>query len=460
MKKFLISALCISAAAIAQTAPVKPETFAHRSRIDLGGATPHHQLALPLAVYQGAMRGDLGDLRVFNGKGEVVPHSLLRSKASSMSQVKETPVSLFPIIGSKEGAGEMSVEVRRNGDDTLVAVRQSAAAKTGTVVRGLIIDISKIQKSGLRSLRLEMSATNTPFHPFTLETSDDLQQWRLLQRNAQLVHLEHGGQRIDQDSMTLDAETGKYLRILWTAPEQAPAITAARVSTIHSTSVAPMLWSNPIAPLQSRENTYEYSLPGSMPLEQVRINLPQANTLVPIEIQQFNEDTSRHRRAGSWGAIKQSVVYRLQSPQGDVTSPDIVLNWPALQRLRLAVDTRSGGLGNAPPTLQVGFVPHVLVFLARGEGPFDLAWGAASLPDVALPAETLIPGYRDDQKLAASPATLQATAVQAAASTAADSEKPASKGVLWAVLIAGVLVLGGMASVLLKQLKSKDGPAA
>jgi hypothetical protein len=153
----------------------------------------------------------------------------------------------------------------------------------------------------------------------------------------------------------------------------------------------------------------------------------------------------------------------LQSPQGEVRSSDIVLNVSAVDRLRLTVDARSGGLGNATPTLQIGFVPQVLVFLPRGEGPFTLAWGAPSVTDATLPAATLIPGYRSDQPLAASPATLQPVAVTAPSAVAPSAVAPraatatvASTGVLWSVLIAGVLILAGMVWALVKQMKQKE----
>ena len=145
-----------------------------------------------------------------------------------------------------------------------------------------------------------------------------------------------------------------------------------------------------------------------------------------------------------------------------------MLNQAPVERLRLTVDTRSGGLGGLPPTIEVGFVPHVLVFLARGEEPFTLAWGAAKAPNTALALATLIPNYRSDQPLAAQKATLEALpvgsmpmpSITGTGAGAATPAKPASKGVLMAVLVVGVLVLGAMAAMLIKQMKNKDEPTA
>jgi hypothetical protein len=226
-----------------------------------------------------------------------------------------------------------------------------------------------------------------------------------------------------------------------------------------------MLWSEPMPPVRTEKDAYEYALPGRMPLEQVRIGLPQANTLAPISIQQYVEDASRrHHHHAGWQTFSHEVVYRLQSPQGgEIRSPDIALNQPALDRLRLVVDGRSGGLGsNGAPTLQVGFIPLTLVFLPRGTGPFFLAWGGSSIPDAALPADMLIPGYGSG-KWSASPASMQPVTLKGtlpSASTSKAGDSPAMPGgVLWGVLIAGVLVLAGMAWVLVRQM-TQTGHAA
>ncbi len=466
----MLPGMALSAAAAAQPvqpAHVAPDAFAYRSRIELSGPGPFHQLALPLAVYQGVQRHDLGDLRVFNGQGEVLPHTLLRIEPATVSQVAETAVPLFPIVGSKESRGDdISVEVRRNGDGTLVAVRQQqASGKGASIVRGAILDASRLQQGSVHSLRLEVGASAVPFHSFTLETSDDLQQWRLLKGDAQLVRLEHAGQRIEKNSVEWEADTGKYLRILWAQPEQAPAIVEAKLSSTQtSTGRTTMLWSDPMVPVRTEKDAYEYALPGRMPLEHVRIGLPQANTLVPISIQQYVEDASRrHHRHAGWQTFSHEVVFRLQSPQGgEIRSPDIALNRPALDRLRLVVDGRSGGLGsNGAPTLQIGFAPLTLVFLPRGDGPFILAWGASPIPDAALPAGTLIPGYGSGKWSASSaslqPVTIKGSAQSAAAASKEDGSPAMPKGVLWSVLIAGVLVLAGMAWMLVRQMK-QTGP--
>jgi hypothetical protein len=463
MTKLALIALWAGLASVAHAAPITPGTFSSRAAVTLTGDGPFHQLSLPLPVYQGVKRQDLGDLRVFNGKGETVPHALFRPESSAVSKAKETRAALFPITATGDTQGDLAVTVRRSGEDTLVAVRQPSRPQPNAIVRGVVFDVSRAVPDERHSLRLQTGTAPTPFHPFTLETSEDLQNWRMLRRDAQIVQLEHSGQRIDNNSISWDGAAGKYLRLLWETPEQAPAINAAFVgATLTERRAAPLLWTAGIAPAQAENANYDFVLPGQMPLERLRIGLPESNTLVSIKLLQYHEGNTRRNRQGSWTGLAQANVYRLKSLQGEVLSPDIVLERPAVQRLRLAIDARSGGLGTSHPSIQIGFVPHVLVFLARGEGPFSLAWGSPSAADAALAVNTLIPNYRDGQPLPASPATLEAASAMAAPSIAPGTGQalpsPVSKGVLWGVLVAGVLILGAMAAVLLRQMKRKDEP--
>lgn len=467
----LILVSLLAAPAAAQNAS-PPASFAQRSAIQLGGSGPFHQVVLPIAVYEGSQLPELADLRVFNGQGEVLPYSLLRSESPSESRLSETSVPFFPLLQPAQQQAEVndiSVTVRQNKDGTLVAVRKSAnAGKPGKGRRGIVIDASKLRGS-IRSLRLQVGASPVPFHPYTIESSADLQHWRLLKGDAQLVRLEHGGQRVDSSTAEWDGETDPYLRLLWADPQQAPEIKKVLLGSVETTFKSPpRIWSGPLNAVTVQPDVYEYRLPGQMPLERLRINLPQLNTLAPLDIQRevlLTSGRHRPRQKSYWETLAHTVAYRLQAPSGEVRSADLSLSGNVESHLRLAVDARGGSLGSVPPSLQVGFVPQVLVFLARGKGPFTLAWGANDLAPVALPVSTLVPGYAGPDKLAASVATLGPIEPgrQAGVNTgkgAAQTASPAkmsSKWILWSVLLVGLLALGSMAWALTRQMRQGAG---
>lgn len=483
MKKYWILSLLtlaqISTNTFVQAADIKPESltsfnaFMYSAEIGLTGPGPFHQMTLPLDVYQGVAGNDLGELRILNQQGEQIPHALLKTSTTPVSQdqrtqKQKTKVPLFPIIAAANDQDNISLSVRRNNDGTLISLSTSnptETAKKPKLIRGMVFDTSQV-KSKLQSMELEIGATNTPFHAFSIETSNDLQQWRLLKKNAQLVQLEHAGQRIEKNTVEWNSVSAKYLRLLWLAPEQAPEILSATVSSVPTATHKPQkTWSKPISPTAlasepAANHVYDYTFQGYLPLELLRIELAQTNTLAPMKIQQLISGKSPHK--DYWINLTNTVVYRLQSPQGEVRSADIKLNRSAAKRLRLVVDDRSGGLGNGAPKLQIGFVPHTLVFLPRGEGPFTLNWGNAAIKNTALAISTLVPDYDQRHKsktFLPSQAKLQLDTLKTnqAFTASKDSTSAAtSKGVLWFVLIIGVLILAAMAWMLIQQIKQTE----
>lgn len=120
----------------------------------------------------------------------------------------------------------------------------------------------------------------------------------------------------------------------------------------------------------------------------------------------------------------------------------------------LRVDPRGGGLGFTMPQLHVGWLPQQLVFIARGEGPFQLAYGKVGANSAELPIQTLVPGWRRDSQLRAASATAGAERVL----SGARALKPATDyktWALWGSLVAGVLVLAWMAWQLARQTQIK-----
>lgn len=450
---------------------VNPAQFAFRGVIHINEKGPYQQVSLPLAVYQGLASPDLADLRVFNEKGELMPYAIVPRESSVETHRKEQSVPFFPLhapAGNGSGAGDIAVTIRQTGDGTLVSVRQSAAsASPAELVHGLVLDASKLPGS-VRSLRLIAESGTSPFHAYTIESSQDLQHWRMLKRDAQLVRLAHEGHRVDLDGAEWDVPADRYLRLLWADPQRAPVISAVLLSSVERQQAAPQrIWSAEIRPSAVHGGDYEYVWTGQMPLEMLRINLPQINSLAPLTIQQplIRAGRLRHRDELRWTTLTQSVVYRLESPQGEIRSPDIALNELVVNRLRLSLDQRAGKLGEAPPTLQIGFVPREIVFLARGDGPFVLAWGASGIQRVDLPLSTLLPEHDGQAQLPARQASLSLAestrnepAATAGKAAAAESGTASSKWILWLVLLTGLLILGGMVRALTRQLRQGEKP--
>ena len=86
MTSLLVATTCLAQGFGApKHAPLYPADFAWGTTLDSWDDSPVHTVLLPLTVYRGVTRRDLGDLRVFNGRDETVPHAI-RTLANTPQQ--------------------------------------------------------------------------------------------------------------------------------------------------------------------------------------------------------------------------------------------------------------------------------------------------------------------------------------------------------------------------------------
>ncbi|WP_137820514.1 DUF3999 domain-containing protein [Pseudomonas sp. 2FG] len=421
--------------------------YAAQVPLTLSGEGPWYRLELPMALHFAARFGDLRDLRVFNAEGEAQAYALTLGSAQHSETHTQTAVKWFPLYSQADAVQALpSIRVQRSTGGTLVELApEGATAGDQEVLRGWLLDASAIQ-APLHKLILDWSAERDGFQRFSIEASDDLQHWRAW-GDGQIARLAFADERIDQREVSLPGQRARYLRLLWLAPQQAPALTAARLLSASSSAPAPMAWSAALAPSRVKAGEYRWDLPLALPLERVRVELTQPNTLAPVIL------SGRRDGQVQWQPLARGLLYRLPQNGAEVTRNELELPAQRVQQLRLQVDERGGGLGSAVPQLRVGLRATQVVFLARGTPPYVLALGNAAAQAANLPLTTLIPGY-DDERLAklgvaqagAEP-QVQAAVESSAVQTASFDWKRLG---LWSVLLLGVALLVLMSWSLLR----------
>jgi uncharacterized protein DUF3999 len=456
----LVIAVMLLAPALA--AAEQPGDFAYGIPLQTAGQNALYQVEVPRAVYEGVVRADLGDVRVFNGAGEVVPHAF-RPRATT---TKETPsaaaLTLFPIrTDAPAGVEGVDLRLEKRGDRTVIDLRtREGKPAGGTKLVGYLADARALDRP-IRAVRLELPAeAEQVVARVTIEASDDLRQWASLASGAPVVKLSSGGQRLEQLRIEVPARKSKYLRVSWPGRGEAVALTGLVVEPGEATVDAPRQW-KPVAgtTASDRPGEHEFDLGGRFPVDRLRIGLPQANTVASLEI------LSRSRSADPWRRVTTATAYRLVRDGDELTSADIGVDANADPYWLVRVDQRGGGIGGGPLGLSAGWVPHRLLFAARGAGPFQLAYGSRDAKPMAFPVATLVPGYKSEEELdlraapagAASPAlgigTAQAAAPQRLGGEAATRERVDWKRwTLWGSLVLGVVVLGCMAIRLARQM--------
>lgn len=438
---------CLSIALAALlVAPLAQADYSTQVPLKLEGEGPWYRLELPLGLQMAASHADLRDLRVLNAEGEELAYALTLGSAQPQERLQDAAVKWFPLKGAADAGAAPAIRVQRSTSGTLVEVAPEPAGQGEQILRGWLLDASAFDQP-LRRLQLDWSSDQEGFQRFTIEASDDLQHWQRWE-DGQIARLSFADERVEQREVELPGAKARYLRLLWQAPQQAPALLAARLVSIENQESAPALaWSAALAPTTNKVGEYSWELPLSLPLERVRVSLPQGNVLAPVSL------SSRGAGKLEWQPLTSGLLYRLPQDGKEVLQDEIELWGTPVRQLRLRVDARGGGLGKDAPSLQVAVRGTQVVFLARGSAPYRLAVGDASARSAALSLGTLIPGY-EPKRLAGLGRATAPDAVPAAVREAANAAQSAAdwKRVgLWVVLLAGVALLGGMAFSLLRK---------
>ena len=456
--RHLLGLLLLTGASLAaaDNAPLRPDDFAYGIAIEPAADAPLQQVTLPAAVYQGATRADLGDVRVFNAAGEVVPHAL-RRPAPPPAAGNWAELPLFPLRDSgTRRPEELSLRIEKSASGSIINVQSGAEAGKGAAVVAWLVDAS----ADTRALQaLDVNWRDPAAGGFSgrlrIEASDDLRHWRTVTNDAALARLRHDGHLLERRQVKLTAVRAKYLRLAWVEPEPGVVITGVRAqyATVEAQPAREWL-ALAAAPGGEPPGEFRFTATGRMPVDRVRIRLPQPNMVAAMELRSRARDTDpwRWRASGLLYRLSQNGI-ELANDEFDVSGAGTDSHWQlTLLRHEGRTDT---------PLVECGWVPQSLVFVARGDGPFRLAYGSAGLAPGDYSVEQLLQQFAVHGQADVTPqvARLGATVTLGGAERLQLplSARPWRRWLLWAVLGLGVVMLGWMAARLLRQLRQ---PAA
>lgn len=461
-------AIVLAAFVPALAAAERPQDFAYGIPLGLEGREAFYQVEVPRAVYEGVLRADLGDVRVFNAAGEAVPHAFRERVTSSKAPPAAVKATLFPLrTDAPAGIEGLDLRVERTGGRTVVNLHtRDGKPAGGTKLIGYVADASGVE-GPVRAVVLELPANaDNVMTRVRLEASDDLRQWATLASGASVLRLAAGGERLEQLRIEFPARKAKYLRLTW--PGRAAPLELAGLAVEPGETIVEVTreWREAAGTaVKDAPGEFEFDLGGQFPVDRLRVALPQPNTVAVIDI------FARAKPADPWRRVTGTTVYRLNREGDELKSPDIAIGGTTDRYWRMKIDPRGGGIGSGQPVFAAGWVPHRVVFAARGEAPFQLAYGSRDAKPAAYAIATLIPGYKDDASLDLRPAQAgeksQAVAVgaartappQALGGTAATRERiDWKRWALWASLVLGVAVLGWMAFRLGRQMSKPPAP--
>lgn len=427
-----------------------PAQFRYSAPVQVDRPAAFVQLALPPAAYAHSQRSGLEDLRLVDADGERVPFALLQPRAAAQRDkelLRDVVAYALPRRPAPGAAWASPVEVVVQGDR--LSVRRlggGTQAAPDPQSPGWLFDLGERRSDDPppKSLRLQWTAPAEFSATYSFESSDDLHQWRP-GGQGQLLALG----TLTQPSVPLPSGVGRFVRLTWSDPGSAPAISAAR-------QVADETQQQVLDPPTRLGFSgvpdgrgLRFDLGAVLPLVEVDLQWSAGTHLAPLRIQ------GRDAEDAPWREIAPAVFYRLERPDGASVSPAIALQ--ARQRyLRLLPDERAAALEPGLARLVVQAPLASLVFAAQGQPPFRLLAGSPDAPGGALPVATLVPAL-DDERSRFGRASLGPWSENAdvAQRREADRRRAALRPwLLWAVLLVGVAGLGFMVWRLLRNAPS------
>ncbi len=421
--------------------PVSLTDFAYAADIHTEGDAAIYRLDLPQSVYAGVIRADLGDLRVFNAAGNLVPHSLVLSRDERAKAVTRHDLPLFPLYadGTRDQL-DIRVRIERHAAGQAIEVEQSHSDTTGRL-SGYILDARDLDSPV--NLFTVSWADSDFLVRLDLEAGDDLEHWRLVAGNVTLADLHHLGRHLKRDRIQVRPVKARYFRLRFTDPAKAVHLTGVRTRGTHSTRI--IHYQEMVLALTPGPKTgeYRFQLPSAMRVERVRFHLPEINTLAGATLE------SRREQDQPWRERRRFTLYRLRQHGVELEQEEVNLGrWPDRQ-WRLLVDQSTGGLGPGLPTLKLLWRPQELRFVARGEGPYTLAWGSARpLPEHKPGTDAML----RSTGIAALPASVKSQVRRVSGDSVLSPAINWRQWLLWAVLVLGAVLLIWMALRLFRQM--------
>lgn len=439
--------------------------FRFRAPILSAPGHSHYRVSIPAAVYSGLEQRGLGDLRVLNASGETVPFAFVPRGPSGPAPVQSGVARLFPLYGeSAAGVEGVKLDVVRGASGTVIRlVDDPKGRKPGRRLLGYLVDAGKSDLP-IEALLLDWR-TGSGFNGVArVEASDDLSRWNSW-AEAPVLALEHAGERLERKRVEFSGRKARYLRLSFTRVPDDFVLTSVQLERRLERSEPAREWRRVArAPDSGKPGEYRFDAGGRHPVDRLRLQLPQANTVARVQV------LTRDDERAPWRTVASALVFRLERNGVTASNPDIVATPGMGSQWLLKVDQRGGGIGAGEPILEAGWVPHEIVFAARGAAPFALAYGSRRAKAEALPLATVVPGYEAGKDITAERATVNAA--PGTARPPVSWSDPAGmlreilesgdgkKWLLWLVLSIGVLAVAWMALRLLRDLGGKPPPKA
>jgi hypothetical protein len=455
MIRKLLTVVCILLAASRATGASPPtlEDYAQGIEIYAPEPLPLVETTLPDAVYSGATRADLGDVRVFNADGQPVPHAFCAAPATTEPTTSESQLPVFQLREAPTNAnGGARVELQTAGGTQIDVIEPGSSQPMVANGRIHIID-ARASDDPVRAIQFDwQSPDGTSQAQVSIEASDDLDRWRVLVPASTLLLATRGNEQLRRERIELPLQSYDYLRVQRTdggPPLAINRVVAERVGQVLEIEPA---WFMATKLVTDDIQVLFFDTARRAPVSYARLRLEQENSSVRVTLH------SRDDGNAPWIERWSGEVYRIVTDKERRESPPAHFGATTDRywRLRIANDPQL----YRETQLELGYRPANLRFLAQGKGPFTVAFGSRRAErSAAGGCDALLADVAADERaklvskgIVGAPRSLGGEG----ALKPLPRQTPARLLVLWSVLIVGVGLLVAMALALLKRVRGPE----
>ena len=398
-------AALVAGLACAQSTTPAPDDFAFQWPLQVRGDSAAWQFALTPEVHAALTDPSLRDFEVFNAAGQPVPVARLDAGAGLLApgvvsvnlptyRVPRDPAA--PTTAADDlrmrfevdGQGRLRrIEVAQAPVPTATpSVTAPAAAAIAAPVFDVLVDADVGRRAGtapatVYRLDVQWASSQDLNTRVSIDGSDDLATWQPVVPAAALLRLRQGGPALERRRIELPATTWRFLRLRVVEGDALPTSLVlqglrgrAGQGDAPERALKAALDGDEPNTFQSGGHFYTYTLPASLPVAAVEVQLADDNSTASLVVDA--------RQGEAWVPVAQPLAFRLRQGTLALQNEAQVLDAPVTAReWRLRAPTRLA----TPPALVVHVRPHRYVFLAQGAGPYTLAAGSRTAQRVDLP---------------------------------------------------------------------------
>lgn len=450
MKTPILIGIATALVAIHTLAAETQQRFGFAAPLEFTPGDALYVVRLPESVYRHVAHQDLADVRVFNGAGEEVPYAIRRIESTNAQEKRLSALPLFP-LGATAQANNAGMDVEVRNDGTLVRIRKQdnkSAESSTTKPQAYLLDASKIEVN-VKALVVEFDANAANVVTrVAVESTDDLKRWQSVASDAPLLKTEFNGQRLEQLRIEFASTRAKYFRVSFASGETVHEIRSILPITSGSVVEPERLTMKLTGTLDKEPGTFVFEQGALLPVDKITVRLTENNSVARYDLEGRADEKS------PWQTVTHGVAFRMSQNGKTLVSPSFAIYPTNARSYRLKIAPASG----VAPELEVAWIPHELVFAARGNEPFTLVYGKAGAKNAALAMESLVPGYGTEAAL--KPKLAKLGNEQTLSGASALKAPPAyGRYGLWAVLVLGAGILGFMGMRLAKEAGEKQTSA-